>query len=389
MIKRKLAKKIQALAGQFPVIAVLGPRQSGKTTLVQDVFRKHAYVSLEDLDKRDFAMHDPKGFLKTFENEHGLIIDEVQHAPGLLSYIQTIVDASKQHGKFVLTGSQNLMISQQVSQTLAGRIAILTLLPLSLAELDSNKLLPADLSQMLFQGFYPRIHAQTVDPADWYSSYLQTYVERDVRQVQNVSDLALFRRFMKLCAGRVGQLLNVSSLSNDCGVSVGTVNAWLSILEASYVLFLLRPHHKNFRKRLVKSPKLYFYDVGLASHLLEIQSAKELDLHHLRGHLFESMILADLQKQRFNQGRLPNCFFWRDKTGDEVDCIIEQGERLTPVEIKVAQTLHSDFFSGLAKWSRLAQTDPSASILIYGGNEDQTRKDGHILSWRSGGYLLD
>ncbi len=383
MIKRQLAEKLTVLAKQFPVIALLGPRQSGKTTLSKEIFKDYNYVSLEELDQRDFAKTDPKGFLKTHSNSHGLIIDEVQHVPELLSYIQTIVDETQKPGSFILTGSQNLLINQDVSQTLAGRVAILTLLPLSIQELKQSNILPDSLDEAIFNGFYPRIHAQQISPDDWYASYVQTYVERDVRQIQNVSDLSVFRRFMKLCAGRVGQILHVKSLADDCGVSPSTVNVWLSLLEASFIVFLLRPHFRNFNKRLIKMPKLYFYDVGLASHLLDIKSPKDVTSHFAKGGLFESMVLSDLLKGQLNKGHLPNIYFWRDKTHLEIDCIIEDGQNLTPLEIKAGQTLSHEYFSALAKWAKLAGHAPSKGILVYGGDQSQTRKEGQVVSWRN------
>ncbi len=384
-IKRVLEKKLLYLAEQFTALALLGPRQSGKTTLCKEIFPKHEYVNLEELDTRQFAIDDPKGFLNKYENlaaRKGVIFDEIQNAPQLLSYIQGRIDEHPRPGFYVLTGSQNILLNEQISQTLAGRITIQTLLPLSIEELTLANLLPNDLFTLLFQGFYPSIYKHKISANDWYKSYIQTYVERDVRQIRNIADLSLFQKFLRLCAGRIGQLLNLTSLSNDCGISVNTAHSWISILETSYIVFLLQPHHKNFSKRLIKSPKLYFYDPGLASHLLGIDSPEVLNQHYLRGGLFETMVLSNLLKHRLNAGKNPNIYFWRDKTGIEIDCLIEEGDSLIPIEMKSAQTIHSDFFTSLAHFSKLANISPSAGYVIYGGQEEQKRQNGHIVSWK-------
>jgi hypothetical protein len=388
-IARILEKKLKELAGQYPVLALLGPRQSGKTTLARHLFPNYQYVNLEELDFRQFAIADPRGFLETHSSGKGLILDEIQNTPDLFSYLQVRVDRDPRPGFYVLTGSQNILLNEQISQTLAGRIAIETLLPLSIEELALADRLPKPVFSLAHQGFYPPIYARKLDAQDWYKNYIQTYVERDVRQVRNVSDLALFQKFIKLCAGRIGQLLNLTSLSDDCGVSVNTIRSWISILEASYILFLLPPHHKNFSKRLIKSPKLYFYDTGLACHLLGIETPNMLVQHYLRGGIFESMILSNLYKRRFNQGKTPNLFFWRDKSGLEVDCIIEKGDRLVPVEIKSGQTASSDFFTSLEIYCRLASLPPSSGFVIYAGDEEQKRSSGYLLSWRQTEKLID
>jgi len=382
MIKRTLESTVIALAKKFPVIAILGPRQSGKTTLAQLAFPSHKYVSLEDFDVRDVANTDPRAFLDLHKNDSGIILDEIQHAPQLLSYIQTEVDKSKKHGYFIVTESQNFLLNEAVTQSLAGRVAIFTLLPLSFSELKQAELLPSDSSTMIFKGGYPRMCSDPIEPYNWYPNYIHTYLERDVRQIKNVSDLSQFRLFMKLCAGRIGQLLNVSSLANDCGVSVGTANTWISILEQSYIIFLLQPHFKNFSKRLVKTPKLYFYDTGLACSLLELESAKQVTTHYLRGGLFESAIISELMKMRYNLGRIPYCYFWRDKIGHEVDCLISQGGKLFPIEIKSGQTITQDYFEELHYWSELAGSDAGRSYCIYAGAESQNRTLVSVLKWQ-------
>ena len=382
MIRRELEPIVRALAEQFPVVAILGPRQSGKTTLAQIVFSTYTYVSLEDFDVRSFALADPRAFLALYGNGEGLILDEIQNVPQLLSYIQTEVDRSKKNGFFIITGSQNFLLNEAITQTLAGRVAIVTLLPLSLSELKKAHLLPIDNNMMIFQGSYPRLYGQNVLPVDWYPNYVRTYLERDVRQIKNVTDLTVFQLFMKLCAGRIGQLLNVSSLANDCGISIGTANAWLSLLQQSYIIFLLQPHFKNFSKRLVKTPKLYFYDTGIACFLLELESAQQVATHYLRGGLFESYAISELLKLRYNRGRIPHYYFWRDKMGHEVDCVIDHGGKLYPIEMKAGRTITQDYFEELHYWANLAGEQAGRSYCIYTGSESQERTLVSVLKWQ-------
>lgn len=389
MFKRALTAELKAYR-QFPVIALLGPRQSGKTTLAKNTFKKHVYTSFEDLQTRTLAQQDPRKFLQAHENKHGIIIDEFQLVPDILSYIQLEVDEKKRPGYFVLTGSQNFLMNQAISQSLAGRVGILTLLSLSIEEIISNKLsknVTADIC--MFNGGYPRIYNEKLAPTRLYPSYIQSYMERDVRQLTNVGDLRSFQRFMQLCAGRIGQQLNTSELAGVCGISVSTAQRWISILEASYILFLLQPHFENFNKRLTKTPKIYFYDIGLACALLGIESPEILALHPLRGHLFESFILADLCKQYFNIGKRPPVYFWRDLNGRlEVDGIIEDGLKLFPIEIKSGQTVSSDFFSSLTQWITLAKKDPESGYVVYGGDLIQDRSSGHLMGWKAAGTLI-
>lgn len=386
-IKRLIQAQIKSAASYFPVIAIRGPRQAGKATLAKMVFEHHRYVSLEDLDVRTHAAQDPRGFLESYRNDHGIIFDEFQHVPELLSYIQTHVDREKKDGYFILTGSQNFLINQAITQTLAGRISLHTLLPLSINELSASGRLPDTIDTYLYSGSYPSIYAKNVPPQQWYLNYIQTYLERDVRQITNVENLSTFQTFVQLCAGRIGQVLNLTSLGNDCGISANTVRHWLSILEASYIVFLLKPHHKNFSKRLIKSPKLYFYDTGLACALLKI-SAEQVPTHYLKGGLFESLIIADILKQQYNKGLLPNVHFWRDQIGHEVDCIIETGSSTIPVEIKAGKTISNSFFSNIDYWKKLALADPSEGFLVYTGDENQKRSNGTVLSWRAIDTLL-
>lgn len=379
MITRIMQEKLIDLACKYPVVSVIGPRQSGKTTLVRATFPEKRYVSLEDLDTREFAQSDPRGFLTTHSDN--VIFDEVQRAPELFSYIQTIVDRGPQSGQFVLTGSNNFLLQENLSQTLAGRVAILKLLPLSIEEIVNAGYQINNYEEYIFKGLYPRIYDHLLNPEIWYANYIQTYIERDVRLIKNISDLGAFQRFIKLCAGRIGQLLNLSSLGNDCGISHNTAKSWLSILESSFIVFLLQPHHENFSKRLVKQPKIYFYDPGLAASLLGIESEGQLNTHYLKGGLFETFIIAELTKYRFNRSLEPRLYFWRDNKGSEVDCIIEFQNSLIPVEIKAGKTINLDYFKMLSYWNSLAAGKAGSSFLIYGGNESQRRSQAYVIGW--------
>jgi predicted AAA+ superfamily ATPase len=388
MIYRELTDILQQVAQQLPVIALLGPRQSGKTTLSRATFSNHIYISLEDLDVRLRATEDPRAFLEFYRNPYGVILDEIQNVPTLLHYIQTYVDQEKVYGYFILTGSQNFLVNQAITQTLAGRMAILTLLPLSLHELEQAYLLPQSIEELLYKGSYPRLYDENILLSVWYASYVLSYIERDVRQVATIADLTQFQLFLKLCAGRIGQLLNVSSLANDCGIAERTAHAWLSILQASYIIFLVQPHYRNFSKRLVKTPKLYFYDTGLACNLLGIESVEQVQTHYLRGGLVECLIIADFIKQYYNRARTPHVYFWRDNHGHEVDCVIEKADKLIPIEIKAGRTVTADYFSALDYWYTLTDTPVPNGFVVYAGPEDQQRRLATVLSWKSAGTLI-
>ncbi len=382
MIPRSIGEKIEALVKVFPVISLTGPRQSGKTTLVQSLFPGYAYSNLENIDEREAAEEDPVRFLRVHA-QTGLIIDEAQKVPALFSYLQGIVDASGEMGKFVLTGSQNFLLIEKITQSLAGRVAICHLMPFGIPELDRAGLLPDSLDRCMFYGGYPVLYDRKIDPTDYFPSYIQTYIDRDVRSIKNIGDLSTFRRFVKLCAGRVGQLLNLTSLGNELGINYKTVRSWISILEASSVIFLLTPHHKNFNKRLVKQPKLYFYDTGLLCSLLDIRSEQQVNSHYLRGSIFESLMISEYIKLRYHRGRQSNAFFWRNSTGHEIDLLIEDGEHLKAVEIKSGETLNSDLFKGLKYYKRLSGEQAENFKLIYGGDKKLTRKDGDAIGWKN------
>lgn len=378
-IPRAARVTVDRLTRGYPVVGITGPRQSGKTTFVRDAFPDKPYVSLEDLDTRELAKEDPRRFLQRYPE--GAILDEVQRVPSLFSYLQTHVDTAGRVGMFVLTGSNQFDILSGVSQSLAGRIALVTLLPFSLSELRSVARGPDSLEALLYAGLYPPIHDRQLEPGEWYGNYVGTYVERDVRNLLNIRDLGLFQRFLRFCASRTGQLVNTSALANDVGVKHNTIKAWLSVLEASYIVHVLKPHHRNFEKRLVKTPKLYFYDPGLAAWLLGIQNAETLDVHPMRGALFETWAVSELLKGRYNLGKSSNLFFWKDRSGREVDVLIDTGDKLIPVEMKSAQTIASDFFRGLDSWVSISGEASAKPWLIYGGTERQSRAQAEVLPW--------
>jgi predicted AAA+ superfamily ATPase len=382
MIKRKIAQDVLNGAHYFPVVGILGPRQSGKTTLARALFKNHAYLSLEDLDLRATAKNDPRTFLLTNRNEHGIIIDEFQYVPELLSYIQTTVDQDQKPGYFILTGSQNFLMNAAITQSLAGRISLHTLLPLSILELKESNLLPDEIEPMLYQGCYPAIYSKKIPPEKLYKNYLQTYIERDVRQLTNIGDLTVFQAFIKLCAARVGQLINLTILGNDAGVSDATVKRWISILETSYIVFRLPPYNKNIGKRVVKAAKLYFYDPGLVCYLLQIQQ-EDLASHSNKGNIFESFIISDILKHYHNHGIDPRVYFWRDKTENEVDCIMQDGQKLIPIEIKAGRTFNTRFLDGLNYWDAMAHEESTPGSVIFGGSAQQVRPHKALVSWQS------
>lgn len=386
----RLIKKSLKRYTKFPVIALLGPRQSGKTTLAQNTFAKHTYINFEHEPTRSFAQTDPEGLLALYENKHGIIIDEFQYVPNILSYIQIAVDEKKRPGYFILTGSQNFLANQAITQSLAGRVGILNLFPLSIKELTQNKLIFTNVDKIIFAGGYPRVYDNKIDPAKFYPSYIQTYVERDVRQIVKIGELTTFQKFLQLCASNIGQQLNITLLASQCGITFQVASSWLSLLQASYIIFPLEPHFRNFNKRLTKTPKIYFFDTGLACSLLRITSYEQLALHPLRPSLFESFIIADLYKQYANASLRPSLYFWRDLNGRyEIDCILDEGVQLYPVEIKSGKTIVSEFYKAINYWKELAQSQAGTAYIIYGGNLEQPRKEGTVLGWKSAGSLID
>jgi len=386
LIPREIGESVLQRGREYPVVSITGPRQSGKTTLAKMLFPDHAYVSLERPDYREQAEDDPNRFLRSFGG--GLILDEVQRAPDLFSYIQVIVDEHPQPGRFVLTGSQNFLLLEKISQSLAGRVAIFRLPPFSFAELQNSPYAHDDLDSYLFSGTYPPVYDRGYEARAWYMDYVQTYIERDVRSVRRVTDLSVFQKFLGLCAGRVGQLLNLNSLASDCGISHNTARDWMSVLEASYLVFRLQPYHVNFNKRIVKQPKLFFLDTGLVCALLGLESAEQLGQHYLRGSIFESFVISELVKARWVKGQIGNGNFWRDRHGHEVDYLIESGGDLVPVEIKSGETIRNSMFDGLLYWTRLAGIPEESGLLVYGGKEDQRRSRGRVLGWTRLAELL-
>lgn len=377
-IQRNLQNVLKEAAQTMPIISLMGPRQSGKTTLSKMTFSDYTYLSFEDVDIRRFAEQDPRGFLRRY-NKH-VILDEIQRVPDLFSYLQGVVDEDNIPGQYILTGSQNFLLLENITQSLAGRVALFTLLPLSIQELKQAPFkVNLNLHETLHKGFYPRLYERDLPPHRWYTDYLTTYVERDVRQIINVTDLSTFQNFLRLCAGRCGQLINYADLANDAGIAQSTAKEWLSLLEASFIIYFLRPHHSNFNKRLIKAPKLYFHDPGLVCALLGITEADQIQNHYLRGGLFESMVISELMKARFNAGLPNNLYYWRDKTGHEVDCIQEFADSLHAIEIKSSQTFQSQFIETLLYYQKLSKTDDLTCI--YGGDQQYNFKGVELLPW--------
>jgi uncharacterized protein len=384
VIERLLQPRLLDLATRYPVLTLTGPRQSGKTTLSRMAFPRLPYVSLENPAQREFAEEDPVAFFARYRD--GVILDEVQRVPQTFSYLQGLVDEDPTPGRFLLTGSQNLALVGGVTQSLAGRTTLTELLPLSLEEIRRFSDPPTDLDTLLWQGGYPRIYERHLPAHEWLADYVATYVERDVRQLVQVGDLLLFQTFLRLCASRTGQILNLASLASDCGVSQPTARSWLSVLEASYIAFRLPPFFANIGKRLIKAPKLYFYDAGLVASLLNIENSRQLETHPLKGALFETWVVAEIAKAHLHRGRRPRLSFYRDRNGLEIDLILEKGADLVLVEVKSGQTPSSEHFTALDRFATALTTQPAPRIarriVVYGGAESQERSRGQILSWR-------
>ena len=379
MINRIAEKRLKELYTIFKVIAITGPRQSGKTTLVKSVFPLKPYVSLENPDTRQYSIEDPRGFLSQYPN--GAILDEVQRSPLLFSYLQEIVDNNSQNGQFILTGSNNFLLNEKISQSLAGRVGYLNLLPFSLEELNFKDN-PPNENEYILQGSYPPLYDKQIRAQDWIPNYIKTYIERDVRQIKNITDLLVFERFMSLLAGRTGQEINYSSLSVEAGVDVKTIQSWIGILESSFIIYLLKPFYKNYNKTIVKRPKLYFYDTAIACSLLRINKLDHILNHPLRGALFECLIVSEMIKKQMNKGSAINLYYWRDKTGREIDILIDEANQVIPVEIKAGKTIHNEFFKNIRYWLKL--TGEKYGKVIYAGDSDQKRSEGiDIISWKN------
>lgn len=386
MIDRELTGRIQYFLQKYPVVTVTGPRQSGKSTLLRNAFTDYTYLSMEDPDVLMLAQEDPRLFLKQYPER--VIIDEAQRFPELFSWLQTHVDDAGRTGMYILSGSHNFLLMERISQSLAGRTAVLKLLPFSLNELFHAGIRFDEPDEAIFKGFYPRLYDKNLQPDEFYPFYIQTYVERDVRQLVNVSDISKFIKFVKLCAGRIGQLLNLSSLGTECGISQPTAQSWLSVLESSYIVYLLKPYHQNFNKRLVKTPKLYFHDVGLACSLLGISSKEQIFSHYHRGALFENLIISGYLKMMHNRAKEPVMYFWRDNSGNEIDLILERDGRVHVWEIKSGSTYHSDHFKGLRFWKKATGKVPVGGV-VYGGDKDLATKHGQLLSWKNWGRATE
>jgi uncharacterized protein len=381
VFKRSLQAVLERFSKLYPVLGIIGPRQSGKTTLAKILFPHLPYVSLENLDIRIQAKQDTRSFLDHYKD--GAIFDEVQHVPELLSYLQGVVDESPKKGLYVLTGSQNFALNHHISQSLSGRIGLVTLLPLSLSELEEFN----NPFTSVFKGSYPMVHSLGIHPLDFYPSYIQTYIERDIRQLTNIEDSNRFQTFLKLCAGRIGQIVNFSSLAQDCGISHTTARKWLNILEASYIIFFLQPFYKNFNKRLIKMPKLYFYDTGIACTLLGIEKEQQLETHYLKGALYENLVILELLKGRLNLGLPTNFYFWRDKTGHEIDLVAEWGGVIKAIEIKSSSTFQPDFIKNLNFFQNLAPN--SENYLLYNGVQEGMFKNTTLIPLKKIKQLLD
>ena len=378
-IEREIVNALNFYKTKYPILALTGPRQSGKTTLLRELFSDYQYISLENIDVRNFLENDPNGFFEKYSSF--CIFDEAQRAPLLFSYLQTKVDEDKIMGQYIISGSQNFHLMKNITQSLAGRVAIFKLFPLDFNELKSKNLLDKDYIVAMLKGFYPAIFDRDIPSKNFYTNYIQTYVERDITDLINIQDLRTFRKFLTLCAARAGQLLNLSNLAKDCGISQPTAKAWLSALENSYILFLLQPLHNNFNKRVMKSPKLYFYDTGLLCHLLKIKDENQIRTHAYKGNLFENMIVAEYVKQNFHQNKMEEYWFWRDSAGHEVDLIRQDDYLYHVIEIKSTTTITQELFKGMLYFGNLAKENVKSQTLVYAGLDNQKRTIADVVSW--------
>lgn len=378
MIDRQIEREIEILKNKFPIIAILGPRQSGKTTLSKKIFSDYEYVSFEDYDVNEFAENDPRGFLKKYNKN--VIFDEIQRNPKIISYLQTHVDKLNENGRIVITGSHNFLLMEQISQSLAGRVGISKLLPFSYKEIES---LNYNLDELIFNGFYPRIYDQNIRAQVFYKNYISTYVEKDIRQIKRITKLDVFIRFMKIIAGRTGQELNLNSIAEQCSISHNTVLEWISVLETSFIVYRIKPYHKNYNKRLVKTPKIYFTDTGLVCSLLGIRNKEELDYHFMKGNIFETFIMNEILKINYNFAEKYEMYYWRDNHKKEIDLIIDFGIKQYGIEIKSSNTISEKYFDGLKYWKSITEFKSENLFLIYGGEENMIRNDMNVLSWNN------
>jgi predicted AAA+ superfamily ATPase len=384
LVSRDIISAIRRISPKYPILALTGPRQSGKTTLLKNLFPDYRYISLENPDNRNFAESDPNGFLKEFDTH--VIFDEVQRVPELFSYIQNIVDdRSGEMGIYVLSGSQNFHLMHSITQSLAGRVAIFKLFPFDLKELNNAGLLGENYLNSIIKGYYPAIYDRDIPSKVFYSNYIETYINRDISELVAIRDLRIFQNFLALCATRAGQLLNLNALANECGISQPTAKSWLSALEQSFITFQLYPYHKNFNKRIVKTPKLYFYDTGLLCHLLKISKTETLLTHPIKGALFENMMIAEYVKQMHHHNNPEDLWFWRDTHGNEIDLIVDKGDQMDIIEFKASQTIKTQMFDGLSKFEEISQIKNLNKSLVYGGDTSQKRSAGDLVSWREFG----
>ncbi|MGY6742207.1 MAG: ATP-binding protein [Cecembia sp.] len=384
LITRHIVQTIKDTLQMYPILALTGPRQSGKTTLLKELFPDFRYISLENPDNRNFASTDPNGFLEEFHSK--VIFDEVQRVPELFSYLQSSVDdRNREMGLYVLSGSQNFHLMHSITQSLAGRVAIFKLFPLDFNEMKGAKLMEDDFIDLSIKGFYPGVYDRNIPPKVFYSNYIETYLNRDIGELVAIRDLKLFQNFIALCATRAGQLLNLNGLANDCGISQPTAKAWLSALDQSYITFQLHPYYKNYSKRIIKTPKLYFYDTGLLCYLLKINSREKLIKNPIKGAVFENMMIAEYVKQMHHQNNVQDIWYWRDVSGNEVDLLVDHGENLEIIEFKATQTIKSDMFDGLSKFESISQLSNLDKKLVYSGTASQNRSMGKLISWKDFG----
>ena len=378
MVPRKITPYIKKMLGKFPVVSLTGPRQSGKTTLLKNAFPDYTYYNLERMDHRELIISDPVGFLKNAGNK--VIFDEAQNLPELFSYIQVISDERNLPGQYILSGSQSFLLNNHISQTLAGRVNINHLFPFDITELESIE--NQNINQTILNGFYPRLYDKHITPNDFYPSYLETYIQRDVRTLKGIENLNAFSRFLGLCAGRIGQVLNLTSLANDAGIAVNTAKSWLSLLEASFIIYQLQPYYKNFSKRLIKSPKLYFYDTGVACSLLKLTDPETIHTHYLYGSLFENLVISEVLKNQHHSGKRPSVYYWRESNGVEIDCIIEQGNNeILALEIKGGQTFTKDYMKNLRNFAKNESGLEINKAIIYAGEQSTNIKDVQLIPW--------